>query len=312
MKYDVFISYSRKDTAIADQICAAFDKAKITYFIDRQGIGGGMEFPQLLAENILDSKIFLFLGSKNSYESKFTNNEILFAFNKKPHNSILPYLIDNSPLPVDYQFTFASINIRNIEEHPIETILIDDIYKLLGRIWPNTETKPKPQPITNESSTSESTISEQRKSIMEEFPEYKFKPVSLIKGSKINNKKGLFWIFGGYFVFNIIMFAVYFFGDQDEDVLPFLMFHLTLSIIGLFVAKRSPNYSLSDIADYTQKRLYPCFFVKNGKFGVLGFNLKILIPAKYDKLTWKTKNKILIAEKNGESFLIDIKGNRLN
>lgn len=31
-KYDVFISYSRKDTKIADIICEAFDKAGITYF----------------------------------------------------------------------------------------------------------------------------------------------------------------------------------------------------------------------------------------------------------------------------------------
>ena len=38
MKHDIFISYSRKDTAIAERICAAFDKAGITYFIDRLGI----------------------------------------------------------------------------------------------------------------------------------------------------------------------------------------------------------------------------------------------------------------------------------
>ena len=46
MNCDVFISYSRKDMAVADRICAAFDKAGISYFIDRQGIGGGMEFPR--------------------------------------------------------------------------------------------------------------------------------------------------------------------------------------------------------------------------------------------------------------------------
>ena len=55
MKYDVFISYSRMDTAIADRICAAFDKVGITYFIDRQSIGGGFEFPVVLAEAIIES-----------------------------------------------------------------------------------------------------------------------------------------------------------------------------------------------------------------------------------------------------------------
>ena len=37
-KYDVFISYSRKDSAIADEICKAFDQVGITYFIDREEI----------------------------------------------------------------------------------------------------------------------------------------------------------------------------------------------------------------------------------------------------------------------------------
>ena len=83
MQYDVFISYSRKDTEIANRVCEAFDKVGITYFIDRQGIGGGFEFPAVLAEAILNSHIFLFLASKNSYESKCTQAEITFAFNKK-------------------------------------------------------------------------------------------------------------------------------------------------------------------------------------------------------------------------------------
>ena len=69
---DVFISYSRKDTATADKICTALDNAGISYFIDRQGIGGGFEFPKILAENIIDSKIFLLIASENAYNSKFT------------------------------------------------------------------------------------------------------------------------------------------------------------------------------------------------------------------------------------------------
>jgi hypothetical protein len=66
MAHDVFISYSRKDTEVADRICEVFDKVGISYFIDRQGIGGGLEFPLVLAENIVSSKLFLFLASENS------------------------------------------------------------------------------------------------------------------------------------------------------------------------------------------------------------------------------------------------------
>lgn len=142
-KRDIFISYSRKDTAIADRICQAFDKAGITYFIDRQGIAGGMEFPKVLAEAILNCKIFLYLGSENSYGSKFTNSEVTYAFNKKQKEQILPYIIDNSSLPTELEFVFSCINIRNIKEHPIETILIQDILQILGK---HTEKKTTKKP----------------------------------------------------------------------------------------------------------------------------------------------------------------------
>lgn len=133
MQYDVFISYSRKDTEIANRVCEAFDKVGITYFIDRQGIGGGFEFPAVLAEAILNSHIFLFLASKNSYESKFTQAEITFAFNKKDKACILPYIIDGSTMPNSLEFVFSAINWRRIEEHPIETVLLDDLLNLLEK-----------------------------------------------------------------------------------------------------------------------------------------------------------------------------------
>ena len=132
-KYDVFISYSRKDSTIADEICEAFGRAGITYFIDRKGIGGGNEFPLELATSILNSQVFLLLGSKNSYESKYTNAEIHFAFKKKQQKSILPYILDDTPMPLEIDFILSTINWRKYQEHPINTILVDDVLKLLGR-----------------------------------------------------------------------------------------------------------------------------------------------------------------------------------
>lgn len=132
-KYDVFISYSRKDTETTNKIIQAFDANGITYFIDRQGIGGGMEFPAVLSQAIKDSKVFLFLASQNSYESKFTQSEIVYAFNKKDKKDIIPYIIDGSSLPDELEFTFSSINWRRIEQHPIETTLVNDILLKVGK-----------------------------------------------------------------------------------------------------------------------------------------------------------------------------------
>lgn len=142
MDQDIFISYSRKDTMIAERICAALDRVGITYFIDRQGIAGGMEFPEVLADAITDCKIFLFLASENSYVSKFTNSEITFAFNEKQPNSILPYIIDGSQLPKKMRFIFSGINWRTIEQHPIDSVLMNDLLQLLGREAANTPRRP--------------------------------------------------------------------------------------------------------------------------------------------------------------------------
>ena len=131
-QYDVFISYSRLDTTIADRICDALDHAGIKYFIDQQGIVGGGEFPDIIANAISNSHFFLFLASNNSYASKYTKKEIHFAFNLKP-DSLLPYIIDDSELPISLKFTFSDINIRTIKDHPIVETLVPDLLKLLGR-----------------------------------------------------------------------------------------------------------------------------------------------------------------------------------
>ena len=48
MKYDVFISYSRKDKDIADKIYACLTHAGFSCFMDRKGISGGADFPAVL------------------------------------------------------------------------------------------------------------------------------------------------------------------------------------------------------------------------------------------------------------------------
>lgn len=47
-QYDVFISYSRKDSAMADRICQVLDQHQISYFIDRERIGGGLRYAKVI------------------------------------------------------------------------------------------------------------------------------------------------------------------------------------------------------------------------------------------------------------------------
>lgn len=118
-----------------------------------------MEFPAVLAKAIKESKVFLFLASKNSYDSKFTQSEIVYAFNKKQKQDILPYIIDGSTMPDELEFTFSSINWRLMDSHPIDTVLVDDILTKVGK-----ERKPKPVEEKSLPADSEEAGSEQDKS----------------------------------------------------------------------------------------------------------------------------------------------------
>lgn len=132
-KYDVFISYSHKDKDVALKICQSFDEEDIFYFIHRQGISGGAAFFEIIAKAITESKLFLFLASNNSYNSKYAKDEVFFAHEQKDKATILPYIIDDTELPLEYKLIFSGINRRSVSEHPISTVLTNDVLFLLKK-----------------------------------------------------------------------------------------------------------------------------------------------------------------------------------
>ena len=105
MKYDVFISYSRKDYVddkgnvlpnnMLSKIKKQFKANGISFWFDEEGIYSGDEFASVLTKAIRDSKIFLFISSVNSNQSKWTSNEISTALEFK--KTIIPFRLDESP-----------------------------------------------------------------------------------------------------------------------------------------------------------------------------------------------------------------------
>ncbi|MBR5612195.1 MAG: toll/interleukin-1 receptor domain-containing protein [Bacteroidaceae bacterium] len=105
MKYDVFISYSRRDYVdenrqvipgnVISKIKELFQANQITYWIDEEGISSGDAFATVIAQNIRSSKIFLFISSENSNQSEWTSNEIAAA--RSFGKNIIPFKTDDSP-----------------------------------------------------------------------------------------------------------------------------------------------------------------------------------------------------------------------
>ena len=103
-KYDVFISYSRKDYVDehknvipgneVSKIKEALTQAGITYWFDEEGVYSGDEFARVIVKSIKASKIFVFLSTKNSNQSEWTASEISTANMLK--KKIIPVRIDDS------------------------------------------------------------------------------------------------------------------------------------------------------------------------------------------------------------------------
>ena len=104
MKYDVFISYSRKDYIdenkqiipgnIISKIKDLFDANGIKYWFDEDGVFSGDAFASEIAQNIKSARIFLFISSINSNASEWTSNEIATAHTYK--KKIIPFRYDDS------------------------------------------------------------------------------------------------------------------------------------------------------------------------------------------------------------------------
>ena len=82
-EYDVFISYSRKDSELVLDIASKFSAEGYNVWIDRDGIESGDAFKSVIVKAIKRSKLFLFFSSKTANASPWTVKEVNMAVHLK-------------------------------------------------------------------------------------------------------------------------------------------------------------------------------------------------------------------------------------
>lgn len=93
-KHDVFISYSTKNSDIANEICYLLEKNGLECWIAPRNISSGKNYVDEIADGIKSTKIVVLVFSKYSQESKYVNNEVMMAFSyNKP---IISFNIDQT------------------------------------------------------------------------------------------------------------------------------------------------------------------------------------------------------------------------
>ncbi len=133
MEYDVFISYSRKDSEIVNQFVKKLTDTGYKVWIDREGIYSGDQFKAVIAKAIKSSSLVVFISSANSNASEWTVKEIGYALKKG--KTIIPVKLDDTEYEDSIDFDLINIDfIQHESNQTAATIsrLTESITKHIG------------------------------------------------------------------------------------------------------------------------------------------------------------------------------------
>jgi formylglycine-generating enzyme required for sulfatase activity len=89
----VFISYSRTDAEFANKLIADLNSAGHACWIDTSSVKGGDEWIMTIADGILNSYAFVLITTQAALDSRWVQDEILWA--RKKNKQIIPLLLED-------------------------------------------------------------------------------------------------------------------------------------------------------------------------------------------------------------------------
>ena len=106
-QHEVFISYSTKNSDIANKICYLLEKNNLKCWIAPRNISSGRVYIDEIADAINITKIVVLVYSEFSQNSRYVNNEITMAYS---HNKpIISFNIDDSEPKEELEY-FLKVN----------------------------------------------------------------------------------------------------------------------------------------------------------------------------------------------------------
>ena len=129
MKYDIFISYSRRDIDLVKSIKAAIEEAaKVVCWMDLKAIeSGSKRFTKDIIDGINNCGVFLFMLSENSQNAEFALRELLFANKKGKHVVLIN--IDSCQLTDEFLFLYGLTDTIDWTDMPQREKLYRDLWK---------------------------------------------------------------------------------------------------------------------------------------------------------------------------------------
>ena len=102
MAHEVFISYSTKDKAIADRVCAYLEEKGISCWIAPRNIFGGQDFGAAITEALHGCRIVVLIFSATANASKQIGREIKLAVDHE--KTVVPVRLDKVPIADNFAY----------------------------------------------------------------------------------------------------------------------------------------------------------------------------------------------------------------
>ena len=127
LKEKVFLSYSHKDSDIAQAIYNGCTKRDLKVFYDFESLQPGEDFLVSVSNAILEASeqgCVVVIVSKNSMDSGFVLQEIAFSMTNSAY--ILPIIVDDVELSDEFRFLLARYQWVRLNT-PVQSDQIDEI-----------------------------------------------------------------------------------------------------------------------------------------------------------------------------------------
>lgn len=132
MDSEIFISYCRKDLEKVKKIKKEIENIipSVKCWMDLDGIESGTQFEDVIIKAIDQASIVVFMLSDNSMNSKWTKDEIRYAYNTK--KKIIPVNIDNCTPSGWFLFKLSAYDVININNSLQRKKLFEDLVEWFG------------------------------------------------------------------------------------------------------------------------------------------------------------------------------------
>ena len=102
MGFDVFISYSSKESQIAAKVCNYLELNNISCWIAPRNVNPGLSFAPQIVQAIKECKALILLASKSTNASGHVSSEVSFAFDQ--NKTIIPFRLEEFQFSDEYQY----------------------------------------------------------------------------------------------------------------------------------------------------------------------------------------------------------------